>query len=81
MTQVVHNFIDGAWTPSGAAESLAVLDPATGEELGRTPLSTRADVDAAVQAAKAAFPAWRATPSVERARVLFRLKALLEENK
>ncbi|HSG07596.1 MAG TPA: CoA-acylating methylmalonate-semialdehyde dehydrogenase, partial [Longimicrobiales bacterium] len=81
MTKVAQNYIDGAWTPAGAAESLPILDPATGEELGRTPLSTRADVDAAVQAAKAAFPAWRATPAVERARVLFRLKALLEENK
>lgn len=81
MTQTIHNYIGGAWTPSRSAETLAVLNPATGEELGRTPLSTRADVDAAVQAAQAAFPAWRATPAVERARVLFRLKALLEENK
>ena len=81
MTATIHNYIAGAWTPSGSVETLPVVDPATGEELGRTPLSTRADVDAAVRAAKAAFPAWRATPSVERARVLFRLKALLEENK
>jgi len=81
MTATIHNYIAGAWTPSGSVETLPVLDPATGEELGRTPLSTRADVDAAVQAAKAAFPAWRATPAVERARVLFRLKALLEEHK
>lgn len=81
MTQSVQNYIAGAWAPSQGGDSLAILDPATGEELGRTPLSTRADVDAAVQAAKAAFPAWRATPAVERARVLFRLKALLEENK
>lgn len=78
---LVPNFIGGAWTASRAPESLPVINPATGEELGRTPLSTRADVDAAVQAAKAAFPAWRSTPSVERARVLFRLKALLEEHK
>jgi len=81
MTQTVHNYIGGAWTPSGASATLPVLNPATGDELGRTPLSTRADVDAAARAAKAAFPAWRATPAVERARVLFRLKALLEENK
>ena len=78
---LIHNYIGGAWTASRATASLPVLNPASGAELGRTPLSTRADVDAAVQAAKAAYPAWRATPSVERARVLFRLKALLEEHK
>ncbi|HKJ01320.1 MAG TPA: aldehyde dehydrogenase family protein, partial [Longimicrobiales bacterium] len=81
MTPTVHNYIAGAWTPSRGTETLPVLDPATGEELGRTPLSARIDVDEAVKAAAAAFPAWRATPAVERARVLFRLKALLEENK
>lgn len=81
MSSIVHNYIAGAWTPSGATETLPVLNPASGEELGRTPLSTRADVDAAVRAANAAFPAWRATPAVERARILFRLKMLLEENK
>lgn len=78
---LVQNYIAGSWTPSRGAETLPVLNPASGAELGRTPLSTRADVDAAVQAAKKAFPAWRATPPVERARVLFRLKALLEEHK
>ena len=43
-------------------------------------MSTKEEVEAAVQAAKEAFPAWRATPPVTRARYLFRLKALLEEN-
>jgi malonate-semialdehyde dehydrogenase (acetylating)/methylmalonate-semialdehyde dehydrogenase len=64
-----------------ARESLSVLNPATGEELDRTPLSTVEDVDAAVKAGTRAFPAWRATPMVERARILFRLKALLDEHK
>ncbi|HYV99397.1 MAG TPA: CoA-acylating methylmalonate-semialdehyde dehydrogenase, partial [Gemmatimonadaceae bacterium] len=68
------------WVPSAATESLPVTNPATGELLGHAPLSTRGDVDAAVQAATRAFPGWRATPVVERVRVLFRLKALLEAN-
>jgi malonate-semialdehyde dehydrogenase (acetylating)/methylmalonate-semialdehyde dehydrogenase len=76
----VHNYIDGAWTPATSQESLPVKNPATGETLGLVPLSSGADLDAAVQAAKRAFPGWRATPAVERVRVLFRLKALLEEN-
>ncbi|MBW3534514.1 MAG: CoA-acylating methylmalonate-semialdehyde dehydrogenase [Gemmatimonadetes bacterium] len=77
----VPNFIGGEWVASSATDALEVLDPATGEVLGHVPLSTSADVDAAVAAAKAAFPAWRATPAVERVRVLFRFKALLDEHK
>ena len=77
----VHNFINGSWTAASATDFLDVQNPATGEPLGRTPLSTRADVGRAVDAASAAFPSWRATPVVERARILFRLRAMLEENK
>ena len=79
-SSVVANFIDGQWTASTGAEFLPVVNPATGEELGATPLSPASDVAAAVQAATRAFPAWRATPAVDRARVLFRLKALLDEH-
>jgi malonate-semialdehyde dehydrogenase (acetylating)/methylmalonate-semialdehyde dehydrogenase len=78
---VIANFIGGEWVQSDASDALAVVDPATAEVLGQVPLSTRADVDAAVSAAREAFPAWRATPAVERVRVLFRLKALLDEHK
>ncbi len=74
------NYIDGAWTPSGSGEYLPVLNPATGLEIARVPLSTPVEVDRAVQAAKRAFPAWRRVPPVERARILFRVKELLEHN-
>ncbi len=77
----IPNFIGGKWVDSRGTESLPITNPATGQPLGRTPLSTAADVDDAVRAAHAAFPAWRATPAVERARVLFRLKALLDEHR
>jgi malonate-semialdehyde dehydrogenase (acetylating)/methylmalonate-semialdehyde dehydrogenase len=76
--QPIANRIGGAWIESASGESLPVLDPATGECLGRVPLSTAAEVDRAVRAARTAFPAWRATPPVERARILFRLKTLLD---
>ena len=75
------NFIAGRWTDSSSADALDVRNPATAELLARTPLSTRADVDAAVQAALRAFPGWRATPAVERVRVLFRLKVLLDQHR
>ncbi len=77
----IRNFIDGEWIPSSASDSRPVTDPATGELLGRVPLSPAADVDAAVAAAKAAFPAWRSTPAVERVRILFRFKMLLDEHR
>jgi malonate-semialdehyde dehydrogenase (acetylating) / methylmalonate-semialdehyde dehydrogenase len=78
---MIKNYVGGAWRNASTDATLAVTNPATGEELGRTPLSTALDVDAAVQAARAAFPGWRDTPAPVRARVLFRLKALLEEHK
>ena len=49
----MHNYIEGQWRDSAATETLAVVNPATGEELGRTPLSPAAEVDQAVQAAVA----------------------------
>ena len=76
----IPNYIGGAWVPSRAAESLPLANPATGESLGRVPLSGTAEVDAAVQAALEAFPGWRATPPVVRARHLFALKGLLESH-
>ncbi|MCA9739875.1 MAG: aldehyde dehydrogenase family protein, partial [Gemmatimonadetes bacterium] len=77
----IANYVGGQWRSATAPDVLPVTDPATGERLGEVPLSGAADVDAAVQAAARAFPAWRATPVVERARVLFRLKALLDAHK
>ncbi|PYU50257.1 MAG: methylmalonate-semialdehyde dehydrogenase (CoA acylating), partial [Acidobacteria bacterium] len=64
---------------AAATEYVDVTNPATAEVLARTPLSTSADVDAAVQAAVDAFPAWRRTPPGERVQYLFKLKNLLED--
>src|SRR2546426_8819638 len=76
----LQNCIGGSWRRSGAGEYVGVTIPATGELLARTPLSTAAEVDAAVQAAAEAFPAWRRTPPGERVQYLFKLKNLLEEH-
>lgn len=75
----IANYIDGQWT-STTTSALPVENPATAEVLDEVPLSGATEVDAAVQAAARAFPAWRRTPAVERARVLFRLKGLLDEH-
>ena len=76
----LSNYIGGAWTPSSATAFLDVHNPARGTVIGRTPMSTGADVDAAVKAALAAYPAWSETPPVVRARAMFRFKALLDAN-
>src|SRR5580765_1820842 len=76
----LKNFIGGKTVDSLATSSLPVTNPSTGEEIASVPLSTAADVDAAVRAAAAAFPAWSATPIKERAQVFYRYKALLERH-
>jgi malonate-semialdehyde dehydrogenase (acetylating)/methylmalonate-semialdehyde dehydrogenase len=72
------NLVDGRWIESASARRSPVYDPATGEVIALAPESTPGEVDAAVRAAAAAFPAWRATPVPERAQVLFRYRQVLE---
>ena len=80
-TQVTEilNYFGGTWHKSAATEFVNVNNPATGEVVARTPISSKVDVDAAVQSAAEAFPAWRRTPAGERIQYLFKLKALLED--
>jgi malonate-semialdehyde dehydrogenase (acetylating)/methylmalonate-semialdehyde dehydrogenase len=76
---LVRNYIDGEWVESeGKVEE--VINPATGRTIARVPNSTKSEVIFAVEAAKRAFPDWSRTTPVARARCLFRLKQLLEEN-
>jgi len=76
--RLLDNYVGGRWTPSGSAEALDVTNPATGDTLARVPLSARADLDAAVSAAREALPAWRAVSVIERARRLFALREGLD---
>ena len=78
--RTLQNFIGGRWVDSPATSFGEIRNPATGDLLARVPLGGRADVDAAVAAAARAFPAWRATPPVNRVRVLFTLRELLERH-
>jgi malonate-semialdehyde dehydrogenase (acetylating)/methylmalonate-semialdehyde dehydrogenase len=80
-TRLLDNYVAGAWTPATAAsvDPLDVINPATGEVLARVPLSGAADLDAAVAAARAALPEWRAVSTIERARRLFTLRERLVE--
>ncbi|UPL49203.1 aldehyde dehydrogenase [Hymenobacter sublimis] len=74
------NFINGELQPPAAGRYLPLLNPATGQVFGQVPNSDAADVDRAVQAATAAFPAWRALPAEERGRRLVRLAELIDQN-
>jgi malonate-semialdehyde dehydrogenase (acetylating) / methylmalonate-semialdehyde dehydrogenase len=75
---VIANLVGGSWRRP-EAETLPVYDPATGAVIDEVPLSGAAEVEAAVAAAAAAFSGWSRTPVMERVRLLFRFKALLEE--
>lgn len=75
----LKNYIDGDFVDSSATETLEVMDPAKDRAIADVPLSTKSDLDEAVEAAQTAFEEWRATPPLSRARYMFRLKALMEE--
>jgi malonate-semialdehyde dehydrogenase (acetylating)/methylmalonate-semialdehyde dehydrogenase len=76
----LKNFIDGEWVDSESKEHGEVRNPAWDRPLCHVPMSTKEEVDRAVQAAKDAYPEWRNTPPVTRARCLHRARELLEEN-
>lgn len=65
-------YIDGQWIGAQGRDTQPVFNPATGEIIGQVPLATAADLDLALDAAQRGFALWRATPALERARVLRR---------
>ena len=73
MTTFDKLYIDGAWTPSDASGTLDVIDSVSEEVMATIPAGSANDVDRAVAAAKAAFPAWSATSPEERAKYLSRI--------
>src|SRR5215813_14275565 len=76
----VPHFIAGEWVNSKSTEWQDLVNPATHAPLGKVPLADAAEVNAAVEAAAAAFPEWRRTPPEDRIQPLFKLKMLLEEH-
>jgi len=72
--------IGGDWVASSSGETIDVINPATVELIARVPRGTAADVDHAVHAAEAAFPAWRDLPAPVRANLLFAWANLIEQH-
>ena len=77
----IGHYIQGQRAAGTSTRSQEVTNPATGAVTGRVALANRGDVDAAVAAAQAAFPAWADTPPIRRARVLFRFLELVNQHK
>ena len=77
---MISNLIGSEWRRPDVSESLPIYNPATGVVIGQVPLSGAREVDAAVKAAAAAYKSWSRTAVMERVRLMFRYKALLEEH-
>lgn len=75
----VQNYIGGEWSTTD--ETIDRFDPATGEKIGVSPRSGAAEIEAAVDAAKAAFPAWADTPAPARGEILYRAARFMEDTK
>ncbi|MEW6131788.1 MAG: CoA-acylating methylmalonate-semialdehyde dehydrogenase [Pseudomonadota bacterium] len=77
----LHLWINGQRVQAQSSRTADVFNPATGEVIRKAPLASKADVDAAVSAARAAFPAWRETTPLRRARILTRFRELMERHR
>ena len=78
MAETVKLLLNGEWVASEATETVPVYNPSDGTEIAATPLCDASEIDRVVQSASDAFPEWANTPAVDRARVMFRLVALME---
>ncbi len=78
--EVLRNYIGGDWVAAETTNRQAVRNPATEDVIAEVPLCGAAEIDAAAQAADAAFESWRRVPAAERARYLFELKYLMEKH-
>ncbi len=79
-TRTLSNYVGGEWQAADGADKIDDIDPATGEVVARIPLSGAAEVDAAVAAAREAYPAWAAVAPQKRARAVMALRGALWEN-
>jgi malonate-semialdehyde dehydrogenase (acetylating) / methylmalonate-semialdehyde dehydrogenase len=77
----LRNFVRGEWYEPRDARFIDVENPSTGETIAQVPLSSAEETNAAITAARAAFPAWAATPVDKRVAPLFRLAARIRDNR
>lgn len=80
MSYTVNHFINGKNVVGESGRMHPIYNPATGEVAGQVAFANPKEVEQAIAAAKAAFPAWSAMPAIRRARILFKYKELLEQH-
>jgi acyl-CoA reductase-like NAD-dependent aldehyde dehydrogenase len=73
-------FINGEWVGAESARTMRILNPSTGELLGKVPLAGKEDVDKAVNAARDALPGWSKMMQADRVKALYRLAAALRDH-
>ncbi|EGQ26825.1 methylmalonate-semialdehyde dehydrogenase [Sporosarcina newyorkensis 2681] len=78
--ETLKNYINGEWVPATTDQKEEVYNPATGEVIANVPISTKEDLDSAVQVASEAFVTWKEVPVPRRARILFKYQQLLVEH-
>jgi malonate-semialdehyde dehydrogenase (acetylating)/methylmalonate-semialdehyde dehydrogenase len=80
MTKRLKYLVGGEWKDTTSGSYYEITDSSTGEVMAEAPRCTAEEVDAAVEAAAAAFPGWRDTPLTKRVQVMFKMKMLLEDS-
>ena len=78
---VMKPYIGGAWIESESQKFTTIYDPSTGNPIAQVPQCTAAEVEKAIAAAKAAYPAWKNTPVRTRANIMMKLRNLIERDK
>ena len=80
MAEKIKYFVNGQYVESKTDKYYDLVNPSTGEVIGYAPNCTAEEVDEAIAAAKAAYPAWSATPAIKRAQIMYKVRDLLMEH-
>ena len=78
--KIIEHFVDGKIVPGSSKKKGKVFNPATGEQQAEVMLASSSDLNNAVEIAKKAFNDWSIRPPLQRARVMFKFKELIEKN-
>ena len=80
MAEKIKYFVNGQYVESKTDKYYDLVNPSTGEVIGYAPNCTAEEVEGAIAAAKAAYPAWSATPAIKRAQIMYKVRDLLMEH-